>query len=313
MTVTPAFTIEEWKDIRNQDLTYLQDGVTSLAPYGGLTTNAIAHLRDEWIEWRDEHVSIRVPETASCNSYKLVGGSGGGLPTLQERDEPCNYCRKTGETDRFEHIKEDFGRTEEPIQYEALLHREIASPAVEFLTTTFETYGRSEIGATPAGVVSAAKAATGGSDFDEESVARLVKTGPVVYDYYGLEIDVITELTPYATETIKNILYETGDGQWTCMGIGEFLRTLKEVEPIEVKPLSNELGKSLPATRKRLKKLEQKGKVTESQHGSKYDYTSPSTWSTTTEWDTPFRCDRCGYTTWSIRGLQEHKSKAHGD
>jgi hypothetical protein len=306
-----AYQIKQWESVRGKDLSHLQEAITTLAPFGGLTSNAIAHLRNDWIRWGNDAVIINVPEKDSCNSFKLEGGTCGNVPAISKRDRPCNYCRKTGNTNKFEHLRDDFGRTQGPERYTAVLHREIAESAVNFVSTVFQTYERSELSATQSGLLDAANEAMGTSD-SEATINRLVRTGPVIYDHYGLEKSEIADITPFKPKTIENILYNTSKSEWKCNTAREFLKAVKRMEPVEVKELANELGRAVSSTRKRLYKYGQRGKVRSETNGSgKYDTTSPTTWSTTEEWNTRFECENCEYNDWSLESVIAHKNQDH--
>jgi len=99
-----GYTVSQWQEMRADSLTYLKDAITSVTPFAGLTANALAHLREDWVSWRDDHVEIAIPAEASCNEYKHRGGEdiAGQLPPLIERHKTCRYCRKAGVSDTIE-------------------------------------------------------------------------------------------------------------------------------------------------------------------------------------------------------------------
>lgn len=67
-----GFTVDEWQQMTDQQLSFLERAVVYLAPFASLTANAMAHLRKDWVEWYDEFVHIEIPLQASCNSFKTV-------------------------------------------------------------------------------------------------------------------------------------------------------------------------------------------------------------------------------------------------
>lgn len=304
-----GFTIEQWQEMREGQLSYEQEAVTTLAPYGGLSSNTLAHLRDDWITWLEERVEIRVPTQTTCNSFRLVSGEESGVPPLERKEDPCYYCKLTGDTDGFERLKEDFGETTTPTPRHVILHRKVAEPAVEFLEKVFKTHGRSEIGATPDGIQDAARVIS--EDVDTSShhcYRKLVGTGPVIYCHYGLSLSDIAQLTPYSVPTIRRLLSETPGVSYTGEATVELLEAVNQTEPVTTAALAEKIDSSYETVRERMKRLKKEGKVSE----SNTDLGKPATtWSTTPEWNSLLRCEECGFETQSIQAITTHRGKKH--
>lgn len=304
-----GFTLGEWQEMRSKRLSYQQEAVTSLAPFGGLSSNSLAHLRDEWITWLDERVEIRIPSESRCNSFKSLGGEVGGVPPLERREQVCNYCRAAGETDRFERLKQDFNEGTTTDGYRAILHREIAEPAVEFLKKVFKTYDRPEIGAAPDGILDATQRVTEDLDTSGEYPYRkLVRTGPVIYHHYGLKVSDIVQLTPFSRASVMRCLRETPGVSNGGNDAIELLKIVHESESVQTTSIAEKMDVSYATVHERMKRLKQEGKVSESNAG----YGKPAaTWNTNPGWDSPFRCENCGYETQSLQGIRTHRTKSH--
>jgi hypothetical protein len=204
-----GFTVDEWQQMTDQQLSFLERAVVYLAPFASLTANAMAHLRKDWVEWYDEFVHIEVPIQAPCNSFKMEGSGTTGHPgLLTSRDRPCPYCRNNGSTDRFEHLWN--GNREVDRHYTAVLHRELAAPAVDVLEEVFVTYARPEFASGVNAIIGAAREIGDERTSDKESAySKFVRTGPVLYTEYGLSKRDIVDLTRYTEATIQNIVATT--------------------------------------------------------------------------------------------------------
>ena len=300
-------TPEEWQELRKQSSSYFQDAITTLTPFAGLTANALAHLRTDWITWRDNYVRIDIPATASCNSWKLRSGGGpdgNNIPPLTKRETPCSYCRNNGTTNKFEnHWNGDVS------SYTAILHRELSEPAVEFLSTVFSTYGRPEFAGHPRSLYREADRLTEESKSKAGSYTRLLRTGPVIYAHYGLQPDEIGKLTVYSVSTVEHIIRATPQVNFKDLDTLSFLKKIAEYEPVTVEELMDVLGLSQHAIQARLSHLNDEGKVS----GSNTHLGSPAaTWKTTAHWAAPFRCELCGFETHSIGAIRRHRSQEHG-
>lgn len=306
----PGYTIKEWQQILDGELSYLGRGISTLTPFAGLTSNALAHLREDWITWRDKFIQIDIPETATCNSYKLAGGSGTrSIPPIEPRSDPCPYCRKEGTTDHFEHRWQGFdNQGTEP--YTAVIHRELAEPAVDFLTTVFQTYDRPELAASPESIHVAARE-TGNKTIESKrfSYSKFLRTGPVIYRHYGLSVSDIADLTPYEEESIEQIIRATPLADLKNKSTLTVLRAISEDEPITAKALGEKLGISRSAAQRRINRLHEEGRVV----GSNTGFDSPqATWKLTSYWADPFQCERCDFESKSLAGIRKHRSEEHG-
>lgn len=304
----PGLTVVEWERIRERDLTYLKDAVTAVTPYAGLTSNALAHLRDEWISWRDSHVRIDIPAEAPCNSFKSrsVGdaASSDALPQIVDRDQSCKYCRNTGHTDGFEN---QWGgpETSSTQAYSTVLHRELAAPAVDFLGRVFHDFDRPELAVQPSSVHGAARSVVPSESY---SYSKLLRTGPVIYCHYGLTPDKITSITPYTEATIKEIISVTSSVSISRQSTLAFLRVLNKEGPMTVKQLADEVDSTWGTVHPRLHRLKEKGKVKVSNND-----TGPpaATWHTTPDWRSAFQCRDCNFMTHSLQGISSHETQSH--
>lgn len=288
---------EQWSNIRAQTDGFLQKVVVNVTPFSGLTANAVAHLRGDWIEWGDEFVMIRVPAEADCNSWMLCA-SHGRIPPISKRDEPCSYCRNEGTTESFENLwgGEDGsgGRT-----YTATLHRDIAEPAVELLDEVFHSYGRDGIYASPMSVAKAANRLF--RDESRHSYSKLLRTGVALYCHYGLDIADIADLTPYTESVVERILSSTPEVTHSRNNSHTYLRAVAKNEPTSVQGLAQELGVTKPAVWQTLNRLKKRNRVAVDKHGRSHK------WSIVGDWTAPFVCDICGYQSPTLLGIQSHK------
>jgi hypothetical protein len=287
----------QWSVLRSQADAFLSKIVINVTPFSGLTANAVAHLRENWIEWGDEFVIIRVPADADCNSW-MLGGSANGIPSISERDEPCTYCQENGTTESFENLwnGEDSsgGRG-----YKATLHRDIAEPAIEFLDEVFHNWGRNGIYAAPGSVAEAAERLV--EDEDRSRYSKLLRTGVALYCHYGLNIANIADLTPYTELTIEDILSATPEVTYKKNNSYTYLRAVAKNEPTSVQVLAQELGVTAGAVWQTLNQLKKRNRVAVDKDGR------PHEWSIVGDWTAPFVCDICGYQSPTLRGIQSHK------
>jgi len=303
----PGLSPTEWQQLREEEHSYLEEAVTTVTPYTGISSNALAHLRDEWISWKDDFILIDIPPEDSCNDYKM--SSGGGLsnepPMYDHRVEPCIRCKNEGKTDGFENL-EPSGYTRTKVD-QVILHREIASPAVEFIETVFQVYNRPELGVIPDSVHEAANRVLNGEK-SEHDYCKLKRTAPVIYAHYGLSCDDISQLTTYRPSTIKQIVQTTPGVNFDNISTVEFLRVISNKEPVTVSELSNELGYYRSPTHTRLTNLKKEGRVTVSNNNPGRP---AATWTTTSQWNKPFRCSECDFTTYSLGGIRTHRGQIH--
>lgn len=298
----------EWQQLREKERSYLEEAVTTVTPFTGISANALAHLRDDWISWRDDFVHIIVPAEDSCNNYKMSPGAGpsSGLPVYEHRESPCVYCRTTGETDGFENLHPD-PAAQSSSQEKLMVHHEIAAPAYEFLEKVFRTYDRSEMGVSPNSVLEAAQRVIDTSQ-DDFTYSTLKRTAPVLYAYYDLDCDEIDRLTTFSSQSITEIIHKTPKVNFTQVPTAGFLRIISEKEPVTVDELTDELNLSKEAGYNRLNNLKQEDKITVSNGG----YGPPAaTYSTTAQWNEPFRCSECDFTTHSLGGIRTHRATMH--
>lgn len=295
-----AYGPNSWTELHSQATSYLQKIVVTLAPFGGLSSNALAHLRDEWITWKKEFVKIRVPPRADCNQWKLHGGKETSkMPPLVRRKQPCHYCRNHGDTDGFENRWTGCEESE-PRRYTATLHRDLAKPAVNILTETFNTWDRPEIAATPVGIRRAALQLT---DEDKSTFAysKLLRTGVSLYCHYGLSRRDIAGLTPYTKRTVNEIECATPEVTHRQNNSYTYLRAVANNEPVSVSTLDAELERKKVTIRQALNKLEERNRVKADK--SKQTYM----WSTVGDWRAPFTCDVCGFNSATLVGIQSHR------
>jgi hypothetical protein len=309
----PAYRVEEWKQMQDSGLSFAQKAVSSVTPFTGLTANALAHLRDSWItwDWEDQIVRIDVPKEASNNSHKLATGKRNTIPApLVEREEPCNVCKQTGDTDRFENLWNSRNEVEKR-RYTTVLHRDLAAPAVDFLENHFVARGREEMAVTPGCLNRAAndlaqKIRNGVPD--EKSYTKLLRTGPVLYCEYGLSPRDIAELSPYQIDAIKQIVKRTGGINFEYLSTLSFLKLIDDMGPVTVASLADELDQYETNIRTRLDELRAESRVTvENNHQGP----PASTWKTTVDWQRPFECNNCDFSTYSLNGIRKHRSEQH--
>lgn len=294
-----AFGPTEWSSIQSraeQSDNLLEEAVATLTPFAGLTANGCAHLRENWIEWGDEFVTIRVPPSADCNQWKMVREDS----AITERNEPCSYCQQTGSTDGFENLwrGEDGSR---PRSYVATLHHEIAEPAVDLLDSVFDERGRSGMFAHPGSVSRAARRLIPTHSHESHSYSKLLRTGVSLYCYYGLEIDEIAGLTPYTKSTVRAIISSTPEVTQKQHNSYSYLRALNDREPASAQELASELGVSPDAVRKAFNRLRESDRV----KLNKSEW--PHEWSVVDDWTDPFVCEICGFQSPNLRGIGVHK------
>jgi DNA-binding MarR family transcriptional regulator len=303
----PGLSPSEWQQLREKERSYLEEAVTTVTPFTGISANVLAHLRDDWISWRDEFVQIIVPVEDSCNNYKMISGAGlsNDLPMYGHREEPCVYCRTKGETDGFENLN---AYQRQSVQQEKLIvHREIASPAHEFIEKVFRTYDRPELGVSVCSVNEAARRVIDRSQGDF-IYSKLKRTAPVLYAYYGLDCDEIDRLTTFKPSSIKKIVQRTPKVNFGNVTTAEFLRVIFEREPVTASELMDKLNLSRAPVYNRINNLKEEGKITVSNGG----YGRPAaTYSTTVQWNEPFRCSMCGFTSHSPTGIRTHREAMH--
>lgn len=305
----PGLSPSEWQQLREKERSYLEEAVTTVTPFTGISANALAHLRDDWISWRDEFVQIIVPAEDSCNNYKMSSGAGlsNDLPMYEHREEPCVYCRTKGETDGFENLNSD---PRQSVQREELIvHREIASPAYEFIEKVFRTYDRPELGVSIESVHEAAGRVIDRSQGDF-MYSKLKRTAPVLYAYYSLDCDEIGQLTTFKPNSIKQIVQRTPKVNFDRDNVTttEFLRVIYRKEPVTAGELIDELNLSRTPVYNRLNNLKEEDKITVSNGG----HGPPAaTYNTTAQWDDPFRCGMCDYTSHSLTGIRIHRGAMH--
>lgn len=297
-TTYRAYSVEKWMELRSEATTFLQEVAVSITPFSGLSSNALAHLRSDWITWKDDFVTIRVPITDECNQWKLIGGIG-GMPTIVTRESICSHCRKHGSVDGFENLWDGFGDSG-PRPYTANLHRDIAEPAIEMLTKIFKNQGRSEISATPNGIQGAVNKLVN-EDQAIYSYSKLLRTGVSLYTHYGLDRATIAELTPYTARNVKNIEASTPEIKRKYNNSYTYLRAVENTEPATLSTLAEVLEISTPTVSRGLKKLEEEGRVEADRSEIEY------TWHTIGNWKAPFDCDTCGYKSVTLRGIRRHK------
>ena len=306
-----GYTPTEWKQLREGDLSFLADAATAIAPFSGLSSNALAHLRKQWITWEKEYVRITVPEVASCNSFKLVGGDDYGYPApLNHRKKPCYDCKALGDTDKFQNHWQSGPDGDEVRSYTAILHRDLAEPAVDFLNMVFRTYDRDELAVTQSAIATACRKIEKQTDGESYSYSKLQRTGPVLYAHYGLSAPDIVNLTPYTTNSVRQIVQRTPGVNFHQHSTLSFLKTVHENEPVTVETLMEELDRTRGITTQRLNHLKEEGKV----EGQNTHHGPPAaTWQTVEHWATPFKCNDCEFKTRSLTGIRTHQASMHGD
>lgn len=293
-----AYGVKEWIRLRSKSTTFLQDVAVTIGPFSGLSSNALAHLRSDWITWKDDFVTIRVPTTDECNQWKLLGGKT-GLPTLTSRESVCSNCKRKGNFDCFENQWVG-SENSEPRPYTATLHRDIAEPAIETLTKIFKHEGRSEISATPAGISEAADRLVDETK-TTRSYPKLQRTGVSLYCHYGLDRATIANLTPYTQKTVENIEDATPEITRKYNNSYDYLQAIETTETATLSTLAEKLGVTIGTVSSTLKNLEQEDRVKADRSGREH------TWYTIGDWTAPFICEVCGYESITLRGVRQHR------
>jgi hypothetical protein len=62
--------LSRWHELRDESHTFLQEAATTLAPLAGLSANALAHLREDWIEPPDDHAPAPPPASHRVKRYE---------------------------------------------------------------------------------------------------------------------------------------------------------------------------------------------------------------------------------------------------
>jgi hypothetical protein len=309
MTTKQGYTVNQWQQMYNQDLPFLQNAVVSITPFSGLSANALAHLRNEWLSWDNEVVRVNIPAEAECNSYRLATGKKSShLPMLSERDKPCSYCRMEGSAGRFENrwVGTD-GSTPEP--YTTILHRDLATPAVEALDTVFRVHNRPEFAASPGSILSAAQSVPGEqSDDNTFSYSKFLRTGPVLLAEYGLSANEISEVSVYTQKRISEIVMATPGTNFEHLSTLSLLRTVSKMEPVTIAELSKRLELTESNVYERLIRLQEEEQVAvQNNHSGR----PAATWKTTNHWHKPIPCDDCDFRSHSIGGIRSHRGHSH--
>lgn len=306
-----SLTLTEWEALWNRSHhAFLSRAVVAVTPFSGISSNALAHLREDWISWRDDFIRVSVPKRAPCNNYKLISDPSDDTPApIVKRSKPCSGCKAKGEIDQFENTPGKRGIAPTSIT----LHREIAEPAIDFLEMVFKTYGRSEIAASPSSVSAGAAFALrkeeeielGGGGY----YTALKRTAPVIYAHYGLSAEDIAEITPYKLSVVKNIVSNSPVVNFTKLTTIGFLRRIRQNEPVTVGGLADELGYRDCSVRERLSDLQERERVRISENEG---LGKPATrWETTGRWNDKFQCCECDFTSRSVVGIEKHKSGYH--
>lgn len=294
--LTPA----EWLEVREENQSLTQEAVTAITPFTGLSSVVLAHLRESWIEYAEDTVRITVPTTDSCNEYRSIGGDYAGLPMLEERSRPCVDCRNNGRTDGFENrVHGDSDKAERVI-----IHRKLAEPAVEFIKTVFKTHDRPEIGVTSTSLCEAAQKAMNSES--DRGYMRLRRTAPVIYAHYGLSMKEIEKTTVYGESAIRKIISKVPEVSIKNIDTPAFLRVVSEKEPVTVERLASEFDRGLRDIYTRLEKLREANRVEVTNNGMG---PPAAEWRTAGDWKKQFQCDECGYTTYSLNGINVHREQ----
>lgn len=302
-----GFSPDEWQQIYKEAKgeTFLNYAVTVLPAFSGLTANAMGHLRDDWITWREDHVKIDIPAKAPPNSYKSKGGtfSNGwpALPGIEERLEPCNHCKSDfWDGNEFEHQRGSA---------QVILHHDIARPAVDILRNVFKTHGRTEIAVTPRSIREAANRVLAERVEEVSPYTKLKRTGPAIYAHYGLSTDEMADILPYSAHTIEQTVRGTpGVSISEDTTTVELLKEVSEAEPVTAPELADKFDNYATNVRDRLKRLAEVGRV----RGYNTGHGGPTaTWETTSRWTEPIKCSDCEFTTWEIRALGVHRGHKH--
>jgi ribosomal protein S25 len=304
-----GFTPDEWQEIRGEGLSFLQNAATTLAPFGSLSANVLAHLREDWITFREDHIRINIPPEAPCNTHKLdSSNSETNMPMLKKREKPCSYCLDEGRTNGFENLWKD---NNEPLaqRHTTILNRKLAKPAVDVLEKVFNVYARPELAATPRGITSATdRLREDGVMPDTSSYTTLKRTGPVLYCYYGLNKDEIANTTQYESQTVADIVAATPGITFDEITTRGLLNMVDEMEPVTAKALANRLDYQVSGIRHRLNRLKKEGRVKVSNN---HKGPPASTWSTTENWMSQFQCNECDFESHSLQSVRVHERKSH--
>lgn len=306
MTSHPALTLEQWKALQNKRLTAFLERVSlAVTPFTCLSANSVAHIRSDWITWRDNHVRITVPKEAPCNEFKIPGQGGGRgeLPPLVRRETSCSYCQNHGKTDHFERLSAD--QNTEPGAHTVVLNRTLGEPAVNILKEIFKTHRRPELGATPSGVTTAARNLVDRSEVEKPdgyTYTVLRRTGVAIYCHYGLSAPEIADLAPYTQNTVELIIGSTPGVGLEKIDSRAFLKAVAENEPVTPKTLQDKLEKSQSTIYDRLYCLEDSKRVKR----NPTEGNEAATWETTKDWKSPFQCENCEFETYSLNSLSKH-------
>lgn len=306
-----GLTLRQWKAIRDPSHSFAKRCVTTLAPFGGFTNKIIGHLREDWIEWRDEFVRIEVPASAPCNDFKSKSSKGshsGQPPIIEPRTEPCSYCKESSDN-RFERKFRGFD-DRDPSRYTVILHREIAEPAVNLLEMVFKKYDRTEIAIHPRNLDEASRQLCESieTQITDPNTTTLLRTGPVIYAHFGLELDEIAELSLYSKSSCKDIIRSTPGVNLDQTSTVGFLRSINEIEPATASEIGNKTNMTKQNAVRRLRRLKEESRVV-AEDGHKGP--PKATWETTNQWQEPFYCEECGYESYSLAGFNGHKSRTH--
>lgn len=308
MTYLPGYSVPEWQEMRSNSLTYLQEAVTTVTPFAGLTSNALSHLQSDWIEWQEDHVVITIPAESSCTTYTIQGSHPQRKEpgSIVQRDKPCKKCRQFGDTNRFQNRWNKTSETEIS-SYSVVLNRELAKPAVDFLDMVFNTYDRPEIAADPAGLHRAARSVQP-TKYEYDAYRMMLRTGPVIYRHYGLEPEKIAKVSPYSVASIEDIINGTPLVNMNRIGTPTFLRTVDRCDPATSQAVADELNMSRNGVAYRLGRLADEGRVTRENSGRGLPKV---VWKTTKSWKEPFKCDECDFTSHSLMGMSVHQTSMH--
>jgi hypothetical protein len=316
-----GYSFREWREIRERQSTFIEDIGTGLGPLAGVTSNALAHLKRNWITWRDDHVRIDIPSTASCNDYKMQPDESGSPPSIERRDRACYQCRAYGNTNQFENNwqglnPESDGETSEKRSQIVILNRKITKPAVETLKLIFKIYDRYEMSVTADGIQKAVRQIGQSGDGINE-YSKLLRTGPVIYWHYGLSVRDIADLTPYTRVSVKQIISHSPGVNISNIPTMEFLEYIHENEPVTAEDITGHFDYSgKEGARSRLRSLIEKNRIEFEEggyeHGPKgYITQHPHKYWTTELWDKPFSCNKCDYSTYSRQAIGKHESRGH--
>jgi predicted transcriptional regulator len=180
----------------------------------------------------------------------------------------------------------------------------------------FITHGREELGATADGIDKFPQRISDGVNF-EISYRMMMRTGIVIYAEYGVDIDVINELSPYREQSIRRVITSTRNLTHPdinkkctyqeflelCEGLGRFTRP-------EVSKLVQIDSSSVHHKIKKLVERDRVEKVGEhrAENGNvipMFQLTEPAS--------AEFECEseECGFTCDSIKGIDVHERRMH--